>query len=126
MRERSFSGLRNVDFVRPLLRSNRIAVQRIDDRVTALLVFLITRRQKDNGIAIDNLAFEISFQCRAVDLDVFHRDGLCARHRVGNDGLHLSVKRCDGCHRRRDCTGKDQFRCFHLCLSQSTPGYCTG
>ena len=106
--------------------SSDLAVQRIYDRVTALFVFLITRRQKDNCIAIDNLSFEISFQCRAVDLDVFHSDGPRARHRVGNNGLHLSVKLSDGCNHRCDRTGKDQFCCSHSGLSQSTPGYCTG
>ena len=66
-----------------------VAVQRVDDGIAALLVLLVAGRQEDNHIAIDGVAFQIAFQSCAVNLDVLHRDGLCARHDGGNVGLHL-------------------------------------
>ena len=78
-----------MDFVRPLLGSNGVTVQRVDDGIAALLIFLVAGRQEDNDIAVDGVAFEIAFQGCAVDLDVLNRVGLCARDDVGNVRLHL-------------------------------------
>ena len=64
-------------------------MQRVDDGIAALLIFLVAGRQEDDDVAIDGIAFEIAFERRAVDLDVLHRDRLCAGDDVGNDGLHL-------------------------------------
>ena len=68
-----------MNLVRPLLRADRIAMQRIDHRITALLILLIARRKEDDCVAIDSIAFEIAFKSRAVNLDVLYRDRLRAR-----------------------------------------------
>ena len=87
MRLRWFAA--NMNFVRPLLGANRIAVQRVDDGIAALHIFLIAGRQKDEDIAIHCIPLQIAFKGCAVDLDVLHRVRLCAWDDVGNDGLRL-------------------------------------
>ena len=72
--------------MRPLLGADGVAVQRVDDGIAALLVFLVAGRQKDDDIAIDGIAFEIAFERRPVDLDVLDRDGLCAGDDFGHVG----------------------------------------
>ena len=89
LRECTFYGLRDVNLVRPLFGANRIAMQRIDNRIMVLLILLIARWQEDDCVSIDSVAFEIAFKSRAVNLDVLHRDGLCAGNHFGNDRLHL-------------------------------------
>ena len=72
--ERAFDGLRHVDLVGPLLGADRVAVQRVDDRVAARRVRRIARRQKDDDVAIDGVTLQVAFERDAVDLDVLHRD----------------------------------------------------
>ncbi len=74
-------------FVGPLLGAYRVAMQGIDNRITAAFLRGVTRRQEDNDIAVDGIAFQIAFQCRAVNLDVLHCHGFGA----GHDGRHIGL-----------------------------------
>ena len=55
LRECAFYGLWDVNLVRPLFGANRIAMQRIDDRIMALLILLIARWQEDDCVSIDGV-----------------------------------------------------------------------
>lgn len=55
---------------RLLFRADRITVKRVDHRISARLLFRVTRRQQDHDVAIDGVALEIAFERRPVDLDV--------------------------------------------------------
>lgn len=52
-----------------------------------MLVGVVTGREKDEGVAIDGVAFEIAFEGFAVDFDVFDCDGFC----VGDDGRDFGL-----------------------------------
>ena len=61
-RERAFDGLRYMNLVRPLLGADGVAVQRVDHRIAALLVFLVAGRKKNDDVTIDGVAFKIAFK----------------------------------------------------------------
>ncbi len=77
LREGAFDRLRHVDFVRPLFGADGVTVQRVDDGIAARFFLRIAGRQKDKDVAINCVAFQIAFQCRAVNFDVLDRYGLC-------------------------------------------------
>jgi hypothetical protein len=52
----SFDGLRYVDFVRPLLCADGVAMQRVHHRVTSAVVGRIARRKKDKSITVHCIA----------------------------------------------------------------------
>src|SRR4029450_10038480 len=87
--KRSLDGLRHVDFLSPLLGANRIAVQRVDDRVTARAVLVVARGQEDDHVAIDGVSLQVAFEGRSVNLDAFDDGRTGARHRIGHVGLPL-------------------------------------
>ena len=87
--EGALDGLRHVDLVGPLLGANRVAVQRVDHRVAARVLFGIAGRQKDNRVAVDGFALQIALKSSTVNPDVLHRHRLCARDHRRYDGLHL-------------------------------------
>ena len=78
--EGALDGLGHMDFLGPLLGADGEAVQCIDHRIAAALATGIAGRQEDNDVAVDGIAFQIAFQCGAVNLDVLHRHGLGAGH----------------------------------------------
>ncbi len=92
--------------MRPLLGADRVTVQRVDHGITTLLVFLIAGRQKDDDVAIDGIAFEIAFECCAVDLDVLHLHGLCAGD-YGREHWSVPAPR-DGTHYHHNRTRYEQ------------------
>ena len=99
--ERALDGLRHVDLLRPLFGADRVAVQRVDDRVAPRPGFGVARRQKHEHVAVDGITLEVAFKGRAVDLDTFHRDWLCAGHDGRHFGLHLGRRRRR--HQGHDC-----------------------
>ena len=85
--ERALDGLGHMNFVAPLFGSDGIAVQGIHHGIAARLVGGVAGRQEDEDVAIDGVAFEISFQCCAVNLDVLDAYGL----RSGDDGRDFGL-----------------------------------
>ena len=71
-----------LDFVRPLLRADGVAVQRVNHRVAPILLSGVARRQENDDVPIDGIAFQIPLERRAVYLDVLHR----RRFRAGTTG----------------------------------------
>ena len=57
----AFNRLRHMDFVGPLLRADRITVQRIHHGVAAILGLRVTGRQKYEHIAVRGIAFQVAF-----------------------------------------------------------------
>ena len=78
-----------MNLVRPLLGADGIAVQRIHNRIAAMLLLLVARRQKHKHVAIDSISFEIALKCGTVDLDMLHGDRLGAGNDSGDLGLYL-------------------------------------
>ena len=60
----AFDRLRHVDFVGPLLGADGVTVQRIHDRIAAVFVFAVARRQEDEDVAVDGVALQVAFQRR--------------------------------------------------------------
>jgi hypothetical protein len=75
--------------MRPLLGADGVTVQRIDNGIAALLVFLVAGRQEYDDVTIDSVALKIAFKSCAVDLNALHPDRLCSGDDVGNVRLHL-------------------------------------
>ena len=115
LRESPFDGLRHVDLVSPLLRADRVTVQRINHRIAALLVLLVAGRQEDNDVAVHSVSLQIAFQSLSVNLDVFDRYRLCARNRRRNDRLHLRHKRWPHGNGYCKCDFTIQFLDCHAC-----------
>ena len=78
--ECAFDRLRDVDLARPLFGADRIAVQGINHRIAAFAFSRIAWRQKDEHVAIDGIAFEVSDERRSMNLDPFERRGAGAVH----------------------------------------------
>ena len=112
--------------MRPLLGADRVTVQRVDHGITALLLFLIAGRQKDDYVAIDGIAFEIALKRRAVNLDVLYRDRLCARDNLRDVRFHLGIGLRGRCHRNRHHARKQQLHHSHLNPLSKHPACCTG
>ena len=106
--KRPLDRLRHVDLLRPLLRTNRVAMQRVDDGIAARAVLVVARRQKHDRIAIDGVSFEIAFQRLAVNGDALDDRGPCPRDDVGHVGLDLrdSRKRSRGRGESRGQNGR--------------------
>ena len=68
-------------------------MQRVDDRIAAVFLFLIAGRQEDEYVAVDRIPLQVAFQSRAVNLDVVNRNRLCSRNYLRNIGCYLSRKR---------------------------------
>jgi hypothetical protein len=79
-----------MNFVGPLLCSNGIAVERVDNWVVAGFLLGIARRQKYEDVAIHGVSLQIAFKGCAVNLDVLHRDGICP----GNHWRYLGLDLC--------------------------------
>ena len=90
--EGAFYGLGDMDFHAPLLGADRIAVQRIDDRIAPSRLLVVAGRQKDQHIPLCRIAFEISLQRNAMDLHMLNRDRGCAWHDIGNIVLDLGQR----------------------------------
>jgi hypothetical protein len=84
-REGALDRLRGVDLLRPLLRADGVAVQRVHHRIPAGALRPVTRRQIHEDVAVRGVAFEIPLERRAVNRDALDRDGLRARF----EGRHL-------------------------------------
>jgi hypothetical protein len=105
--ERALDGLGHMNFVAPLFGSDGIAVQGIHHGIAARLVGGVAGRQEDEDVAIDGVAFEISFECGAMNFDVLDGDRL----RAGYGRRHLSLDLGESC-----CsTGEGQGRCESCC-----------
>ena len=122
--EGAFDGLRDVDFVRPLLGADGVAVQRVDDGIAAVLVLRVARRQEDEDVAVDGVAFEIAFERSAVDLDVLDGDRLCAGDDCRDFGFDLSGKLCgeNGAESNREESrtfshGATDYRILSRCIT---------
>ena len=50
-------------------------MKRVDDGISARLLFRVTRRQEHDHVAIDSVALEIALKRRAMDLDVLDVTG---------------------------------------------------
>ena len=72
-------------------------MQRVDHRIASRLLFGITGRQKDDRVAVNDVAFEIALQRLTVNLDVFHRHRLRTRNHRRHNCLDLR------CNRRSQC-----------------------
>ena len=105
-----FDRLRHVDLLRPLLRADRVAVQRVDDRVAAGAVLVIARRQEDDGVPIDRIALQIAFERRAVNRDALddRPDGRRRRHQARSSYLSRDG---EGADRRGEQGGQSHAAC---------------
>ena len=74
-----------MNLVRPLLRSDGVTVESINNRVSLGLRFTVTGRQEDDDVTIDRISFKISLQRLAMYLDVLDSDWL----RSWNNWRHL-------------------------------------
>ena len=68
-------------------------MQRVDNRIPAVFLFLIARRQEDENVAVDRIPLQVALQSRTVNLDVLDRNWLCSRNYLRNVGCYLSHKR---------------------------------
>ncbi len=91
--EGALDGLGHMDFLRPLLGANGVAMQGVDHGIAAAFVAGIARRQKDQHLAVDGVAFQVALQCGAVNLDVLHRYRLGAGHYRRHFSLSLCQSR---------------------------------
>ena len=85
--EGAFDGLRHVDFLRPLFRADRIPVQRVDDRIASRAILVVARREKDDNVPVDGIAFEIAVERLPVNLDALDD----RRSRPGHDVRHIRL-----------------------------------
>src|SRR6478672_5344560 len=86
-----------MDFVRPLLCSDGVTMQRIDHWIPAIFVLGVAWRKKDDSVAIDGVAFKIAFECGAVNLDMLNRHWLGAGNNIRHDRLDLpEAQACAG------------------------------
>ena len=83
--EGPFYRLRHMDFLAPLLGADGIAMQGIDDRVTAIGFLAITGRQENQNIAIGAVALQTAFQGGPMYFEVLDRH----LGRAGNDIGHI-------------------------------------
>ena len=72
-----------MDFLRPLLRADRIAVERIDHRIAARAVPGIVGRQDDDDVAIGAVALQVALDRGGMKLDPLDRDRLAPGTTVG-------------------------------------------
>ncbi|HEY7191400.1 MAG TPA: hypothetical protein VH436_32840 [Vicinamibacterales bacterium] len=83
-------------------------MQRVDDRVTARAALLIARRQEDNGVAVDGIAFQIAFERSAVNDDV-----LDSRRPGPDDDIgHVRLDLRNG-RKGADCRGESRGKSGH-------------
>src|SRR5436305_581485 len=74
-RERTLDYLRSMDLLRPLLGTDAVAVESVDDRVSLFLVRGVPGWEIDDYVTIDTVALEIAFERGAVYLDFLDGDG---------------------------------------------------
>ena len=55
-------------------------MQRVDDRIAAVLLWRVARRQEDDDVAVDGVTLEIAFERGAVNLDALDGRRAGARH----------------------------------------------
>ena len=67
----------------------RVAVECVDDRVSSILVFGITRWKEYEHVAVDLVPLEISFECRSVNFNSFDCYGFCVGYHGRDVGLNL-------------------------------------
>ena len=126
-RKSAFDCLRNVDFLRPLLRPDRITMERIDDGIAAALLSGVAGRQKYDYFPVDIVAFQIALQCHAMDFDMLHGHWFRVRYRRRHLGRNLRAgqPRESQCHRGEHAEageffcrqivfsdGKSKLRCY--------------
>ena len=99
--------LRHVDFLAPLLRADRVAMQGVDDRIPARAVLVVARGQEDDRVAIDGVSFQVALERLAVNLDALDDGWTRARDRVRHVRLHLRN------------SGENADRCYGNCRRQS-------
>src|SRR3954463_12725732 len=78
-----------MDFLGPLLGANGIAVQRVDNGITPVLVRCIAWWKEYDDLAIHIVVFEVAFEGGAVHFDVLNGYGFGARDRLRYFGLDL-------------------------------------
>src|SRR6185312_6212821 len=91
-----------MDLMGPLLRSDGIAVQRIDHRIAVMLVPVVAGRKKNNDVAIDSITLQVALKRCAMDLYVLHSVRFCVRNRIGDLCLYL---RGQWNPKGKDCSG---------------------
>ena len=75
---RTLDRLGDIDIVGPLLSAYRIAMQCVHDRIMPGLFLAIAGRKEHENVAIDGITLQNCLKGFAVNLYVFHRDGLGA------------------------------------------------
>ena len=86
-------GLGHMNFLAPLLRADRIAVQRIDHRIATRRIGGIAGWQEHQHITVGGIAFQAAFQRRTMHLDVFYRHLRRAGNQIGDIVLGLGKGR---------------------------------
>jgi hypothetical protein len=78
-------------------------VQRVYDGIASGFLPGVGRREEDEDVPIDRVAFQVTFQRGAVDLYPLHGDRLGTGHDGGHLGLDLRGK-LGGCQQsRKEC-----------------------
>src|SRR5205823_10332102 len=90
--ECALDRLRNPYFLDPLLGTDGIAVQRIDNGIAAMGALRVAWRKDNENIAVGCLAFQVSRYGRRVDLDPLDRNRPCADDRLGGIGADLGFE----------------------------------
>ncbi|MDR6128584.1 hypothetical protein QE452_003248 [Sphingomonas sp. SORGH_AS438] len=88
LREGPLHRLGDMDLGHPLLRTDRIAVQRIDDGIAAMARGGIAGRQDHDDVAVRRIPFQAALDAGGMDLDPLDRHRLRTgdhRRRVGAD-----------------------------------------
>ena len=74
--------------MRPLLGADGETVQSVDGRIAPGFFLGITRRKEHEHVAIDRVSFQIAFQSRPVNLDMFDRHWF----RTSNERRHIGLQ----------------------------------
>ena len=78
-----------MNFSRPLLGSDRVAVKRVYHRKAPVLLAGVAGGQEHQDLALRRISFQVSVQPGAVNFDVLDGCGFGARHDGGHFRLHL-------------------------------------
>ncbi len=73
--------------MRPLLGADGITVQGVNDWIASRLILRIAGRKEHKHVPINRVSFQIAFQSRTVNLDMFDRHWL----RTGNRRRHICL-----------------------------------
>ena len=118
--ERALDRLRHVNFPRPLLGADRVAVEGVHDRIAAVALGSVTRRQDDEHGPVDGIPLQIAFERFPVNRDPLHARRTGAGHHVRNRGLDLAKGRFAQSREKYETqshahgTARQQFQIGHV------------